>query len=95
MFLNNRFQGRDYILPGSRLDSGVLFSTDSSALGSISTFAGISYTTSGKNTSNQTTTNSKYSDYIASLDINPYHIGLSWAGRADSKDFEILDHAPL
>ena len=92
MFLNNRFQGRDYILPGSRLDSGVLLSTDSSALGNISTFAGISYTTSGKNTSNQTTTNSKYSNYIASLDINtPYHIDLSWAGRADSKDFEILE----
>jgi len=92
MFLNNRFQGRDYILPGSRLDSGVLFSTDTAMLGSISTFAGISYTTSGKNTSEQTTRDSKYSDYIASIDINtPYHIGLSWAGRADSKDFEILE----
>jgi LPS-assembly protein len=92
MFLNNRFQGRDYILPGSRLDSGVMFSTETSMIGDISTFAGISYTSSGKNTSRQTTTDSKYSDYIASLDINtPYHINLSWAGRADSKDFEILE----
>ena len=92
MFLNNRFQGRDYILPGSRLDSGVMFNTETTMIGDISTFAGISYTSSGRNTSRHTTTDSKYSDYIASFDINtPYHINLSWAGRADSKDFEILE----
>ena len=92
MFLNNRFQGRDYILPGSRLDSGVMLSTETSLIGDISTFAGISYTTSGRNTSRQTNADSKYSDYIASLDINtPYHIDLSWSGRADSKDFEVVE----
>lgn len=92
MFLNNRFQGRDYILPGSRIDSGIALTTDTDNLGSISSFVGISYTSSGKKTAGLTETTSKYSDYIASFSVHtPYHTNINWAGRADSEDMHIQE----
>lgn len=92
MFLNNRFQGRDYILPGSRIDGGVSLATDLPAIGAISSFIGVSYNASGKRSAGLTETSSKYSDYIASLSVNtPYHTNVNWAGRADSEDFQIQE----
>ena len=92
MFLNNRFQGRDYILPGSRADAGLSLATDLPVLGSLSSFVGVSYTASGQKTAGLTATSSKYSDYIASLDIStPYNVGINWAGRADSEDMRIQE----
>ena len=91
MFLSNRFQGRDYILPGSRVDVGSSLSSSSESFGSVTAFAGISYRTSGNPSKGLTSSGTeRYSDYIASFDIEtPFHIDLSWAGRADSETFEI------
>jgi LPS-assembly protein len=47
MFLANRFQGRDFILPGSHVAAGVSGITESSFLGDVSGFIGLSYRTSG------------------------------------------------
>ena len=91
MFLTNRFQGKDFILPGSHIDIGLSGITENSFIGDISGFTGVSYTTSGESAKGLTTEETEdISDYVASLTIStPLNVEISWSGRADSNDFEL------
>ncbi len=91
MFLTNRFQGKDFVLPGSHIDVGLSGITENSFIGDISGFTGISYTTSGETTKGLTTRDTEdFSDYVASLSVfTPLNLEISWSGRADSNDFEL------
>ena len=91
IFLPNQFQGRDYILPGSHIDTGVTAISSSDILGDVTAFAGISYRSSGKTPSGLTAQGSnKYSDYVASVRLEtPYDVNVSWSGRASSDDLTL------
>ncbi|MDC3286123.1 LPS-assembly protein LptD [Alphaproteobacteria bacterium] len=91
IFLPNQFQGRDYILPGSHIDTGVTAISNSDILGDVTAFAGLSYRSSGKTPSGLTAQGmDKYSDYVASLRFEtPYDVDISWSGRASSHDLTL------
>lgn len=91
LFLNNRFQGRDFILPGTHVAAGLSGITSSSVLGDITGFAGLSYKAQGKTPAGLTISSREdYSDYVASLSIvTPYNLNLSWSGRADYEELEV------
>ena len=91
LFLLNRYQGKDYILPGSRMDVGLSAITQDAVLGEISGFAGVSRRLSSKRVTGLSINSSDiYSDYVASASIDPpgaYKI--TWSGRLSSHDFTL------
>ena len=91
IFLIHRFQGEDYYLPGARLDGGISLWTESAQLGQISGFLGLSRRLSGKTATGLTAkARSDYSDYVASLRLDPPGpLSLSFAGRADQHNFKL------
>ena len=91
LFMTHRHQGKDFVLPGTRADIGLSALADDTIFGDVNGFIGISRRLEGETTSGLTTgTNRNYSDYVASLSIEPSEqLSLSWSGRADSKDFEL------
>ena len=91
LFLNNRFQGRDFILPGTHVAGGISGITSHSVLGDITGFAGLSYKVQGKTPAGLTISGREdFSDYISSLSINsPFNLNLSWSGRADYDELKL------
>ena len=91
LFLNNRFQGRDFILPGTHIAAGLSGVTSNTILGDITGFGGLSYKAQGKTPAGLTISGREdYSDYVASLSIaTPYNLNLSWSGRADYEELEL------
>ena len=91
LFMTQRHQGKDYVLPGTRADIGVSALAENSILGDVTAFAGLSRRLAGKTAAGLTTGNNRnYSDYVASVTIKPDDsLSLSWSGRADSQDFEL------
>jgi len=91
LFLLNRHQGKDYILPGTRADIGVSATTKDNFFGDVSGFLGVSRRLSGKTSAGlNTDQGDKYSDYVASLTVNPANsLNLSWSGRLSSKDLTL------
>lgn len=91
LFLLNRYQGKDYILPGTRADIGVSATTNDNFFGDLSGFFGVSRRLSGKTSAGlNTDQGDKYSDYVASLTINPANsLNLRWSGRLSSKDLTL------
>jgi LPS-assembly protein len=91
LFLLNRYQGKDYILPGSRMDVGLSAITQDAVIGEISGFAGVSRRLSSKRATGLSINSSDiYSDYVASASIDPpgaYKI--TWSGRLSSHDFTL------
>ena len=91
LFLNNRFQGRDFILPGTHVAGGISGITSHSVLGDITGFAGLSYKVQGKTPAGLTISGREdFSDYISSLSMNsPFNLNLSWSGRADYDELKL------
>ena len=91
LFLLNRYQGMDHILPGTRADIGVSATTNDNFFGDVSGFFGVSRRLSGKTSAGlNTDQGDKYSDYVASLTINPANsLNLRWSGRLSSKDLTL------
>ena len=91
LFLNNRFQGRDFILPGTHIAAGLSGVTSNTILGDMTGFGGLSYKAQGKTPAGLTISGREdYSDYVASLSIaTPYNLNLSWSGRADYEELEL------
>ena len=91
LFLLNRYQGKDYILPGTRADIGVSATTNDNLFGDVSGFLGVSRRLSGKTSAGlNTDQGDKYSDYVASLTINPTNsLDVRWSGRLSSKDLTL------
>ena len=91
LFLLNRYQGKDYILPGTRADIGVSATTNNNFFGDVSGFFGVSRRLSGKTSAGlNTDQGDKDSDYVASLTVNPANsLNLRWSGRLSSKDLTL------
>ena len=91
LFLLNRYQGKDYILPGTRADIGVSATTNDNFFGDVSGFLGVSRRLSGKTSAGlNTDQGDKYSDYVASLTVNPANsFNVRWLGRLSSKDLTL------
>ncbi len=86
MFLTNRFQGYDYVLPGARADIGLSAFTNSELFGSLHGFAGVSRRHTGKVPSGLTTgQDTDLSDYVATLSAEKNELyKFSWSGRINS-----------
>jgi LPS-assembly protein len=91
LFLLNRYQGKDYILPGTRADIGASVTTNDNFFGDVSGFLGVSRRLSGNTSSGlNTDQGDKYSDYVANLTVNPANsLNLRWSGRLSSKDLTL------
>ena len=91
LFLLNRYQGYDYLRPGSRLDMGVSVQANTTALGRVSGFMGVSQRLSGKpSTGLAVNSNSSLSDYVASLSAKPFNtFSVSWSGRLAPDDLKL------
>ena len=91
LFLLNRYQGYDYLRPGSRLDMGVSVQANTSVLGRVSGFMGVSQRLSGKpSTGLAVNENSSLSDYVASLSAKPFNkVSVSWSGRLAPDDLKL------
>jgi LPS-assembly protein len=91
LFVLNRYQGKDYILPGARADIGVSATTNDNFFGDVSGFLGVSRRLSGKTSAGlNTDQGDKYSDYVASLTVNPANsLNIRWSGRLSSKDLRL------
>ena len=91
LFLLNRYQGKDYILPGTRADIGVSATTNDNFFVDVSGFFGVSRRLSGKTSAGlNTDQGDKDSDYVASLTVNPANsLNLRWSGRLSSKDLTL------
>jgi LPS-assembly protein len=91
LFLLNRYQGKDYILPGTRADIGITATTNDNFFGDVFGFLGVSRRLSGKTSAGlNTDQGDKYSDYVASLTVNPANsLNLRWSGRLSSKDLTL------
>ena len=91
LFLLNRYQGYDYLRPGTRADVGVSALSNDAMLGDVSGFIGASYRLSGK-PSRGLAVNDKdnLSDIVASLSVNPdIPLSFSWSGRMASNDLTL------
>ena len=88
LFLLNRYQGKDYVLPGARTDIGVSATTKDIVLGDVSAFVGVSRRLYGKVSAGLNAgQGNKYSDYVASLSIDPANsLNIRWSGRLSSSD---------
>ena len=91
LFLLNRYQGYDYLRPGSRADMGVSAVANDALVGDVTGFVGASYRLSGKPSSGLTVNDDdNLSDIVASLGINPdMPFQINWSGRLASSDFEL------
>ena len=91
LFLPHRYQGKDYILPGTRVDAGVGATANDRYLGNLTAFAGISRRLSGTPSAGlNANQNDMYSDYVASLSMSPAGlIDIRWSGRMSSHDFTL------
>ena len=91
LFLLNRYQGKDYVLPGTRVDVGMSATTKDNSLGDFSGFLGLSRRLSAAVSSGlNTDQGDKYSDYVASLSLDPNDsFNLRWSGRLSSKDLTL------
>ena len=92
LFLLNRYQGKDFVIPGSRLDGGLSVTTSDSILGEVSAFLGVSKTLSGDiSPGTSLDPKNKLSDYISTVSISPSDsTSFSWSARISSSD-----HSPL
>ena len=91
LFLQHRYQGKDYILPGTRIDAGVGATVNDQYLGNVAAFAGISRRLSGTPSAGLNANQDDiYSDYVASLSMSPAGlIDIRWSGRMSSHDFTL------
>jgi len=91
LFLTHRYQGKDYILPGTRADLGIAATANDSYLGNVTGFVGISRRISGTPSSGLNTNQDDiYSDYVASLAMRPANLfDIRWSGRLSSHDFTL------
>ncbi|MEL0302324.1 MAG: LPS assembly protein LptD [Rhodobiaceae bacterium] len=91
LFLLNRYQGYDYLRPGSRADMGVSAVAQDAVLGEVSGFIGGSYRMSGKPTKGLAVNDrDAVSDIVASLSVDPdLPVRVSWAGRMASNDLTL------
>jgi LPS-assembly protein len=91
LFLLNRYQGKDYVLPGTRVDVGMSATAKDNLLGDFSGFLGLSRRLSGGVSSGlNTDQGDKNSDYVASLSLDPKsRFNLRWSGRLSSKDLTL------
>ena len=91
LFLLHRYQGKDYVLPGTRADLGVSGVANDRTFGKLAGFIGLSRRISGKPSAGLAPDQGNiYSDYVASLSINPpQNISLGWSGRMSSHDFTL------
>lgn len=91
LFLLNRYQGKDYVLPGSRVDVGSSVTSDGGLLGQVSGFLRISRRLSGEASNGLNTGQGKsYSDYVGSFSIKPLeNLYLRWTGRISSTDLNL------
>ena len=91
LFLINRYQGYDYLRPGTRADVGVSAVANDAVLGEVSGFAGISRRMSGKPSTGLAVNDEDiYSDYVASLSVDPEGpFKVTWSGRLASHDFKL------
>ncbi len=91
LFLLNRYQGKDYVLPGTRADVGISAIANDKTVGEIAGFIGVSRRVSGKPSSGLAPDQGDVlSDYVASLSLNPpQNVSLSWSGRLSSHDFTL------
>ena len=91
LFLAHRYQGKDYILPGTRVDAGVGATANDHYLGNVAAFAGISRRLSGTPSAGLNANQDDiYSDYVASLSMSPAgFIDIRWSGRMSSHDFTL------
>ena len=92
LFLLNRYQGKDFVIAGSRLDGGLSATTSDSILGEVSGFLGVSKTLSGDiSPGTSLDPKNRLSDYISTVSISPSNsTSFSWSGRISSSD-----HSPL
>ncbi|MEC8712125.1 MAG: LPS assembly protein LptD, partial [Pseudomonadota bacterium] len=91
LFLLNRYQGYDYLRPGSRADMGVSMIAQDALVGEISSFVGASYRLTGK-ASKGLAVNERdsLSDIVATLSVNPdIPFSVSWSGRMSSSDLTL------
>ena len=91
LFLPHRYQGKDYILPGTRIDAGVGATANDQYLGNVAAFAGISRRLSGTPSAGLNANQDDiYSDYVASLSMSPAGLAnIRWSGRMSSHDFTV------
>ena len=91
LYLQHRYQGKDYILPGTRIDAGVGATANDQYLGNVAAFAGISRRLSGTPSAGLNANQDDiYSDYVASLSMSPAGlIDIRWSGRMSSHDFTL------
>ena len=91
LFLLNRYQGKDYVVPGTRADVGLSAVSEDAVLGEVSAFIGVSRRLSGTPTTGVAADQGDiYSDYVASVSIDPdgpYFA--NWSGRMSSHDFTL------
>ena len=83
LFLLNRYQGYDYLRPGTRADVGVSVVSEDAILGDVSGFVGASYRLSGKPSRGLAVNDDdNLSDIVASMTVNPdIPVQLEWSGR--------------
>ncbi len=91
LFLSHRYQGKDYVLPGSRADLGVSGVTNDKTFGKLAGFIGLSRRISGKPSAGLAPDQGDiYSDYVASLSIIPSEkVSAKWSGRMSSHNFSL------
>lgn len=91
LFLLNRYQGYDYLRPGTRADVGVSALSNDALIGEVSGFIGASYRLSGKPSRGLAVNdNDSISDIVASLSVNPdIPVKIDWSGRMASDDLKL------
>ena len=91
LFLLNRYQGYDYLRPGTRADVGVSTISNDALLGEVSGFIGASYRLSGKPSRGLAVNDDdNLSDIVASLSVNPaIPVQVDWSGRMASDDLKL------
>ena len=91
LFLLNRYQGYDYLRPGTRADVGVSAISNDAFLGEVSGFIGASYRLSGKPSSGLAVNDDdNLSDIVASLSVNPdIPVQVDWSGRMAADDLKL------
>ena len=91
LFLLNRYQGYDYLRPGTRADMGVSAVANDALVGDVTGFIGASYRLSGKpSTGLAVNDDDNLSDIVASVGINPdIPFEINWSGRLASRDFKL------